>query len=53
MDDPAYAKATSAKLGIYIANGIIPSIQLITTYETREHPLSTEEVEKIIEHYFL
>ncbi len=53
MDDPAYAKSASSKISLYIGNGIIPSIHLITTYETREHPLSTEEVEKIIEHYFL
>ena len=53
MDDPSYANNTYSKLQLYNSHGIIPSIQLITTYETREHPLSAEVVEKIVEHYFL
>ncbi len=52
-DDPSYIKNMCNKLQIYASNGIIPSVQLITTYETREHPLSTEIIEKTIEHYFL
>ena len=52
MDDPSYSRATASKLQIYIANGIIPSIQLITTYETPKKPLSTEVIHKIVEHYF-
>ena len=36
----------------YIANGIIPTIQLITTYETKANPLDTETVEKTIKRYF-
>ncbi len=53
MDDPTYAKKAYSKLQLYTSHGIIPSIQLITTYETKEHPLSTEVIEKLIEHYFL
>lgn len=53
MDNPAYAKTVLSKLQVYISNGIIPSIQLITTYETKENPLDPETVEKIVEHYFL
>ena len=53
MDDVSYGKNVSSKLGLYIGNGIIPSINLITTYETKEQPLSTETVRKVIEHYFL
>ena len=33
MDDPAYAKNAGSKLSLYAANGIIPSVHLITTYE--------------------
>lgn len=33
MDDVSYRKSTASKLNSYISNGIIPSIQLITTYE--------------------
>lgn len=53
MDDPKYAKAAGSKIELYIANKLIPSIQLITTFETQDHPLSVETVRKIIEHYFL
>lgn len=44
MDDPAYSKNACTKLQLYTANGIIPSIQLLTTYETQTHPLSYEEI---------
>lgn len=53
MDDLSYANNAYSKLQLYNSHGIIPSIQLITTYETKEHPLSAEVVEKIVEHYFL
>lgn len=48
MDDPSYAKNASAKHQLYISNGIIPNIQLITTYETKENPLSAEMANKIV-----
>lgn len=53
MDDPSYANNAFSKLQLYNSHGITPSVQLITTYETKEHPLSAEVVEKIVEHYFL
>ena len=53
MDNPAYVKNVLSKLQCYISDGIIPSIQLITTYETKENPLVPETVEKTVEHYFL
>ncbi len=52
MDDPAYAKNAAGKLQLYFSNGIIPTINLITTYETKEHPFNSEIVEKVIAHYF-
>lgn len=52
MDQPAYAANTLSKLQIYTENGILPGIHLISTYESLEHPLSMEMVEKIIEYYF-
>lgn len=52
MDNPGYANSTSSKLRLYITNGIIPGIHLITTYETQSSPLSTEMIERIIEYYF-
>lgn len=53
MDDSVYSKNAYSKLQLYTSHGIVPTIQLITTYETKENPLSTEIVEKIIRHYFL
>lgn len=52
MDNLTYAENACSKLRLYSSYGIIPSIQLITTYETKECPLSTELIEKIIEYYF-
>lgn len=53
MDDPAYIRNVSKKLELYASNGIIPSIQLITTYESKEHPLTSRMVEHMIQYYFL
>lgn len=53
MNQPAYQKNACSKLRLYISNGIIPNIQLITTYETVDKPLDAETVEKMVEHYFL
>ena len=52
MDNPAYAQNAAEKIQLYIANGIIPSIHLITTFETQENPLSLDLVEKIVEYHF-
>ena len=53
MDDPDYCRQVYSKLEKYTLNGIYPTIQLITTYETKEHPLTAETVEQIIRQYFL
>lgn len=53
MDDPSYYKNAYSKLQLYTSHGIVPSIKLITTYETKDVPLSSEVIEKIVEHYFL
>lgn len=53
MDDVNYSKNVPGKLHTYITAGIIPSINLITTYETKDNPLSMELVEKTIKYYFL
>lgn len=52
MDKYEYARNTYGKLDLYQRHNIIPSINLITTYETKEHPLGVDVIEKIIEHYF-
>lgn len=53
MSDDSYARNACSKLQLYSSHGIIPSIHLITTYETQDYPLNSETIEKIIEQYFL
>ena len=53
MDDESYAKNAFFKQQTYATYGIIPTQQLITTYETKNSPLSSDFVEKIIQFYFL
>lgn len=53
MDDSSYRQRTVSKLQFYISHGYIPNIHLITTYETRENPLGTDEIERIIAAQFL
>ncbi len=53
MDDSIYAGKTFSKLHTYAKHGIIPSINLITTYETQKHPLDLDTVQTLIERYFL
>lgn len=53
MNNSHYQMNVCSKLQLYMTYGIIPSIHLITTYETKEYPLSSEMIEQIIEYYFL
>lgn len=53
MDVEQYCNRYQTKMSTYISNGIIPTINLIATYETKDHPLSIETIEKYVQHYFL
>lgn len=53
MDEATYSKNTFNKLQLYAAHGIIPTIHLITSYETKSHPLNPDNVTSIITNYFL
>ncbi|MBQ7840401.1 MAG: ATPase [Lachnospiraceae bacterium] len=53
MDQSAYCKSAISKMELYTSNKIYPSIQLLTTFETKENPLTSDIVEKMVEHYFL
>ena len=53
MDDEAYSTKTFEKLQLYNSNGIIPTINLITTYETEAYPLDEARVENLVRFYFL
>ena len=53
MDNSTYSKDVYNKLQIYNDFGYVPSINLITTFETKDTPLTSDTVEKIIKQYFL
>lgn len=52
-DDPEYCRKSCSKLQTYMYHGLIPNINLITTYETLEEPLNMEIIEKIVEYHFM
>ncbi len=53
MDDPEYfQKGFLYKLLLYISAGHVPGVDLIMTFETREQPLTTSTIDRIITHYF-
>lgn len=52
MDDPQYIRKTAHKIEIYALHNIVPSINLITTYETLEHPLAIDVIENMIDQFF-
>lgn len=53
IDREKYREDMLVKLRSYIMLGIIPSKNLIMTFETEEEPFTSEEAELIVEHYFL
>ena len=53
LHDSSYVKNYCNKLQLYISNGIVPTIQLITTYETKDTPLSSYTIENLINNYFI
>lgn len=52
IDNVSYRQHAFQKLQTYCAHKIYPSIQLITTYETKEYPLTVETIEQIVNYYF-
>lgn len=52
MDNPNYRQDAFNKLEMYTSNNIIPTINLITTYETKEHPLTIATVNNLLRQYF-
>lgn len=53
MDVNSYSAKTSEKLSVYMANGILPSHNLITSFEDLNNPLSSVQIRKLIEMYSL
>lgn len=52
MDNVNYAKNACDKLQLYTSNGLIPSIDVIITFETRDHPLTCDMIESMIQQHF-
>lgn len=52
IDVENYMESASQKLKEYVRNGIIPSVNLILTYETLKEQLKTEMIEALIVYYF-
>ena len=52
MSDPKYNRNIGDRIQTYVNNAIIPCIDLITTYETMDHPLTVQAIEKIVKEYF-
>ena len=53
MDEDDYKQDAIIKINNYLANGIIPNINLITTFETKTSPLCEDLVETLVRYYFL
>lgn len=51
MDNPKYAQGCMSKLQSYTAHGILPGINLITTYESKDKPLTSETIDRVITEY--
>ena len=52
MDDPKYAQGCISRLQLYTTHGILPGIHLITTYETKNKPLTSDTIERTITEFF-
>lgn len=53
MDDLKYAKDAFSKLQVYNSHGYLPTVNLIITFETKENLLTSDLIEKILQHYFM
>ena len=53
MDKAEYRQDAWERLELYIYYGIIPTKNLILTYETAEYPLNITQVERLVNEYFL
>ncbi len=52
MDDPKYAARACEKIKTYCLNGIYPNESLIMGFETKEHSMPYEQIEKLVQEYF-
>lgn len=53
LDNSDYVKNMNFKLQTFTNHGIMPGINLITTYENQDTPLTFEMIEMMVKYYFL
>lgn len=53
LDNLSYLKNMHTKMQTYTSNDFLPGINLITTYETIDKPLTFDLIEFIIQYYFM
>ena len=53
MDDPGYLMDNLSKIRAYERSGYFMGDNLILTFETKNYPLDTREIDRLIEHYLL
>ena len=53
LDKPEYVRKMHYKLQTFTSHNIMPGINLITTYENQETPLTFEMIEMMVKYYFL
>ena len=51
MDDSAYAERAVQRLALYSANGYFPGKNLIITMESKNSPINSQEINRIINEY--
>lgn len=52
MDNPSYSQNAFSKMNLYNSNGIIPGIDLIMSFESKNNPFTYEKAEAIINQHF-
>lgn len=52
MDDPDYIRKTFNKQKVYADYNIIPTFNLITTYETKRNPFDSMRIPQIVQEFF-
>lgn len=51
LDNASYSQHAFQKMQVYANHGIYPTINLISTYETKDHPLTLDTIEKVVKEY--
>ena len=51
MDNSSYAQKAADKIASYATHGIFPFVNFFMTFESKDHPLESEQVEALIQYY--